>query len=225
MQHEMNEAIDEKAQEMEEKNVSSDTPEQPKELDKETQAYISAMMKMLHDRQSSPQIVQMLKESPPEESIPAVALTLNDNFESQLKSQGKQPKLETLLIAGTYLVADLVEIGNAAQAFEVTEDQVPMLLQSTMQKYIERGLKDGSIDPVELQAAVEPLMGEEHKAAGIMMAEDNGLPMEANQRTAMEAYGRQREMAANNRNAAKMAQEQQKQKGMMQGPPQQQGGQ
>lgn len=161
------------------------------EMSKADQAYISGLMKLLHGKQTAPMIEEMLQSGPPEKSIPTAALTVNDQMEQAV---GKKPPLETCLIAGVYLVQDLIEIGNTAGWFEVVEEkQIQSILQDTMQQYIEKGLKDGSIDPVELQEKIEPLMTEDQRATGLQAAEMTGVPTQANEQTVMSAFGRQKE--------------------------------
>lgn len=161
------------------------------EMSKADQAYISGLMKLLHSKETAPSVEEMLQSGPPEKTIPAVALQVNAQMEEAVE---KKPSLETALTAGVYLVSDLVEIGNTAGFFQIeSEEQVRPILQDVMQQYIERGLKDGSIDPVELQEKVEPLMTEDQRATGMQAAEMTGIPKAPTQQTAMNAYGSQME--------------------------------
>jgi hypothetical protein len=161
------------------------------ELSQADQAYISGLMKLLHSKDTAPHVEEMLKSGPPEQTIPATALQINGQME---EAAGQKPPLETALIAGVYLVQDLIEIGNAAGYFELQDpEQMKPILQTTMQQYIEAGLQDGTIDPVELQEKVEPLMDEEQRATGMQAAELTGIPKAPTQETAMSAYGRQME--------------------------------
>lgn len=175
-------------------------------IQKEIEGYISGLSKMLHSKQSSKQVVDMLGSAPPEKSIPETALMVNAQMEEATSAKGKKPSLDVLLAAGIFLTNDLIEIGNAAGVFQIEgEQQVQPLLKGTLQAYIEKGLADGTMDPVELQEKVGPLMSEEHQAAGLQGAEMSGIPTAANEMTAMEQYANKRE-----------------QKGMLKG--QQQGG-
>lgn len=162
-----------------------------KELSKADQAYLSGLMKLLHSKETAPSVEEMLKSGPPEKTVPVVALQINSQMEEAV---AKKPSLETSLIAGTYLVQDLIEIGNTAGYFDIQdEESIRPILQDTIQQYIEKGLADGSIDPVELQEKVEPLMSEDQKATGMQAAELTGVPTAPTQDTAMAAYGRQME--------------------------------
>lgn len=173
-------------------------PQMNPKVQKEAEAYITGLSKMLHSKETSRQVVGMLEAGDPQVTVPETALQVNSMMEQSVK---KKPSLDVLVNAGAFLVSDLIEIGNAAGIFEITEpEQIEPILKSTMQTYIEKGLADGSIDPVELQNMAEPMMDEEHRAAGLEGAEMFGVPTEANETTAMSVYGAQ-----------------QKRKGMMQG--------
>jgi len=159
-------------------------------LSEADQAYIGGLMKMLHSKETAPLVEEMLQAGEPGDTIPRIANQINDQMEQAVK---KKPALETALAAGIYLVQDLIEIGRAAGYFDVTEDQMQPIFRDTMQIYIEAGLNDGSIDPIELQEKVEPLMDEQQKATGLQAAELTGVPKQATEQTAMAAYGAKRE--------------------------------
>lgn len=181
------------------KEVPVEQPQEDQKLDpkieKEMQSYIMGLSKILHGQKTQPQVVQMLKSGgDPEKLVPQVALLVNDQMEQAVTGKGKKPSLETLVGASQFLVGDLIEMGNAMGIFQVeTPEQVEPILKNTMQAYIEKGLKDGSLDPIELQQKVEPLMSEEHRALGMEAAKRSGVPEAPSQMTAMEAYARQRE--------------------------------
>lgn len=176
--------------------VLQDAPEEQKidpKIQREAEAYILGLSKMLHSKNTSPKVQEMLKAGDPQETIPEVAMLVNDQMEQAATKGGKKPSLDTLVAASQFLVGDLIEIGNASGAFKLeSEDEVAMVLQNTMQKYIEKGLADGSLDPIELQKKTEPLMSEEHRNAGLRGAEASGVPTEPSQMTAMEAYAKQK---------------------------------
>lgn len=161
--------------------------EEKKSLTKADQAYINGLMKLLHSKDTAPAIDEMLQSGPPEKTIPAIILQVSDQLDSAI---GKKPELGTSLMGGVYLANDLIEIGNAGGFFQLdAEKSIGPILKSAMQQYIERGLKDGSIDPVELQTMTEPLLNEQQKAAGMKSAGQHGLPGQANESVAMSSYG------------------------------------
>jgi hypothetical protein len=161
--------------------------------EKEVQAYVLGLSKMLHSKQTSPKVLEMLKAGEPEKTIPHTAMMLNQQMEDAVRAKGKSPSLDTLFAAGQFLVGDLIEIGNAAGIFQLeTEEQIAPIVQNTFQVYIEKGLKDGTIDPIELQKKVEPLMSDEHKQLGLQAAQRTGVPEQPDETTAMEMYAMQR---------------------------------
>lgn len=169
-------------------------PELSPQAQKEVQAYNSALSRMLHNPKTSGSIVEMLKAGEPMETVPSTALLVNGQMEAQAIKGGKKPSLEILLNAGIFLCSDLIEIGNAAGIFNLqTEEEVGPIVKTTIQTYIEKGLADGTIDPVELQTLAEPRMTDDHKALGLEAAKGTGISMEADDRVAMQAYGQQME--------------------------------
>lgn len=164
--------------------MSTDTP---KELSQQDQAYISGIMKLMHSKKTAPMVEEMLQAGPPEDVIPKIAMMLNDQME---KAVGQKPSLETLLAAFIALVQDLIELGNVGGFWKIdSEEQIGLILKTTLQTYIEKGLKDGTIDPVELQEKAGALMSEEQKQQGMSAGSQYGVPTEANQNTAMASYG------------------------------------
>jgi len=178
---------------MEEQQTGQEPTVDP-QTEQEVQSYVMGLSKILHGQKTQPQVISMLKSGgEPEKLIPQVALMINDQMEQAVKGKGKKPSLEVLVAASQFLVGDLIEMGNAVGTFQIeSEEQVAPILKNTMQMYIEKGLKDGSLDPIELQKKVEPLMTEEHKSLGIEATKRSGLPEAPGQLTAMEAYARQR---------------------------------
>ena len=167
--------------------------ELPPQAKREVEAYVLGLSKMLHSKETSRKVLDMLKSGPPEQVIPYTALQVNQQMESAVTAKGKKPSLDTLFAAGQFLVGDLIEIGNAAGIFQLeTEEQIAPIVQNTFQVYIEKGLKNGTIDPIELQKKVEPLMPEEHRQLGLQAAKRTGVPEQPDEGTAMEVYAMQR---------------------------------
>jgi hypothetical protein len=160
-------------------------------LEPQDEAYILGLMKLLHSKETSPMVDDMLKNGgDPKVTIPKVAMLVNQKMAD---ATGKVPSLRTALAAFMYLVGDLIELGNKAGFFNIeTEEDISVILKATLQAYIEKGLKDGTIDPVELQKEIEPLLSEEQRTMGSEAANGSGLPMDANHDTAMASYGMQK---------------------------------
>lgn len=205
-------------------------PEEPQvspQEEREMQAYVSGLSKMLHGKDTRDKVYGILKAGPPEKTIPEAALLINGQMEDAARSKGKPPSLKVLLNSGVYLVSDLAEIGLAGGFWQLTEDQMPPILQETMQKYIEVGIKKGTVDPLEIQGIAEKNLSPEQREQGLSMGQQTGVPGEMDNSVQMEAYasGRERKMqdkfaqkeAASNAGALKGA--------IAQPQPQQQGGQ
>lgn len=166
--------------------------EEEQQLSRKDQAYIGGLMKMLHSKETSSTIDEMLQAGPPEQTIPEISMMVSRQMEDAVSKKATKPELETILKGGIYLVSDLIEIGNAGGFFQIeSEEQVQPIMQATFQKYIETGLEDGSIDPIELQAKVEPLLNEQQIQVGSEAASGSGIPMKPDQSTTMAAYGAQ----------------------------------
>lgn len=145
--------------------------------------YTSILMNLMHSKNTRDDVINMLKSSKdPYITIPQAAMAINDSASNQIKTQGgKGVDIETQFMASQYLVQDLMEIGNAYQLFQVSQEDFGPLLQDSMQMYIERGLKDGSIDPIELQLTAESAMTENQRIGGQYLAQQCGLGHAPNQ--------------------------------------------
>lgn len=170
-------------------------PEQ-KQLDpkeqKEIDVYTNGMINFLYNKKTGPQVYEMLKSAPPEKSIPQTTLTINSRMEQAISSKGQKPSLSVLLASNMNLMGELVTIGEAGGFFQLSQEELQPILKDTIQTYIQNGLKNKTIDPIELQQAIEPMMNEEQKAQGMEAAQATGVPGEPGQEAAMERYAEQR---------------------------------
>ena len=188
--------------------ANQEQPEQSalsKKEERQVQAYVTGLAKMLHGESTRQQIYNILQAGPPQETIPQAAMLVNERMEEAAGAKGQDPSPKVLLNAAIYLVSDLVEIGHAGGFFQLTKEDLPMILQDTMQEYIHSGLKKGTIDPVELQALTEANMTPEQKAQGMSMAGRAGIAPEAGPSVQMEQYAVQRENKVKNQVADKAA--------------------
>jgi hypothetical protein len=164
-------------------------PEKQQKVDN----YVLGLASLLHDKKTKSTIYDMLKSAPPEKSIPNTANMVNQKMEGSIKQKGQQIPLEIGLNANIFLVSELAMIGNEGGFFELNEDDVGEILKSTLQSYIHKGLKDKTIDPVELQQKMEGLLTDQERSNGIQTGQKMGIPGEAGMKTAMESYASQRE--------------------------------
>jgi len=201
---------------MEEVPQEGQPPQEPVDpkVQQQVEAYVSALSKLLHGKDTKEQVYSMLQSGPPEKSIPAAAMQINDQAEVAFKKGGGKVGLDTLAAAAQFLVGDLIEIGNAGGFFEVNPEDpemLKMLMMDTMQPYIERGLANGTIDPIELQKKVEPLMNPEAKQHFGAMGQEGGIPSEPNEGTAMESYANDKVQQSRKGMEREMMQQQQAQ--------------
>ncbi len=200
--------------------------------ERKIESYASALISVVYNKKTGASIVEMLKGAPPEKSIPQVVLQVNGMVEdSARRGDGENPSLGVLLNSNMLLIKELLDVGEAGGFFQLEGEQVKQVLQSTMQRYIENGLKNKTIDPVELQREVEPLMDETQSAEGMAAGQATGVPQQAGVEAAMETHAtsaveRERGMVATGAaGKANQAQGQQQQGAMQQAQAQpQQGG-
>ena len=161
---------------------------------KRIDSYTTLLMDMIHNKATSGKVLDMLKADKPERSVPSTALTINDTAMNMMQETGESVTPDILLPSSVYLVGDLIDTGNSSGIFNVTEQQIPGIFQSTVQGYIEKGLKDGSIDPIELQASIEPMLNEQQMAQGQSTMQQSGIPSQPTQQMAMDSYAKKKNM-------------------------------
>lgn len=151
-------------------------PEDKKKQDK-IDSYVVALMNELHGSETRDDVLDILKNGKdPYIGIPEAAMAVNDAAVAKFEQNGVKVDLNTQLNASQYLVNDLMEIGSKFGFFEVTQDDFAPLLEDSLQTYVERGLKDGTIDPVELQLTAEKFTSENQRIAGLYHGQENGVP-------------------------------------------------
>jgi len=136
-------------------------------------------MHMIHNEQTTKDIQEMLSSAPPEQSIPEVVLQLNTMVEESFNKQGGVED-EVKVAGGLYAVSDLAELGNAAGLWDqqLNENDIISIFEKTASKYIEKGLADGTIDPIQLQRDTEPLLPPEVREKATLIQKELGLPDE-----------------------------------------------
>ena len=162
-------------------------------LKKEVEAFVGAISKMFHAPETKGKVYDMLKSAPPEKSIPEAVFHVNLRVAEKLKQKGQNPSMEALFTGTVVAAAELAEIGNTGGFFqeELTERNIKPVVQASLQRMVVEGVKRGLVDPVEFQAAVEPMLSEQQKQVGLEAGRRTGVPAEAGQSQAMEAYAAQ----------------------------------
>lgn len=131
---------------------------------------VAMFMKLIHGDDTQESVLKLLGSQPdPMKAVPITTNALFKRVETQAKKKGAKFTDDVKLAAAQYMVTDLADLGNRAGLWDrqVTEEDMGPILQETMQMYIQAGLKDGSIDPIQLQRDVEKLMTPEQKATAM----------------------------------------------------------
>lgn len=166
------------------------------ELQHKMDTYNTALMHIIHNPKTSKSVVEMLKAAPPEQSIPEISLQLTKTVSDSFQKKGEKVEDAVKLCGAMYMISDLSEIGNTARLWEkpVAEGDISNLLTSVVTKYIHSGLRDKSIDPIQLQADAEDLFNDKQKEVGNQMKEKLGLPDGPTASMGIDVYA-QRKMA------------------------------
>jgi hypothetical protein len=185
----------------------SKSPKEDKKLKKEMNVYEGGISKILHGKQSKAKVYEMLKSAPPEKSIPETTMHINMQMIDILSKRGKKPSLEAIFGGTVFTIHELAEIGEAGGFFEqpLNEENIKPVLQASLQKMIEEGVRAKVIDPIELQEKIEPLLSDEQKQMGLQAGQQTGVPAEPNESVAMERYAQERVMADREQTAKRAA--------------------
>jgi len=157
--------------------------EKDPKIDKQIQSFTSVIMELLHSPKSRDSVTDVLMSNEdPFVTVPMVVLQTNDMAVNLMKQKGVEVPFNIQLAASAALLEDVIHLGYAAVKWEeLTEEDIAALYEDVLQAAIERGLSDGSIDPIQLQLEVEPLMDEDQKRAGTRFKEDAELGDEPSQ--------------------------------------------
>lgn len=139
---------------------------------REGKDYEVVLINLIHSKETRDDVIDMLKSNPdPYISIPQAILTINDMGVKAMKQGGMEISTGAQLVASQFLFDDIVELGKASSSFELGEADIPAIMEDTYQAYVEKGLGDKSIDPIQLQVEVQKAMTEEQVAGGLVMGQ------------------------------------------------------
>jgi hypothetical protein len=126
--------------------------------------------------ESQPGILQMLQsDKEPIASVANTAFAVHKQLETMLVGTGEKMTEVTMALGAAHLVSELIVLAEAANLYTLTSEQRLEAYRHSVMKYFETGLKDGSIDPVELQKTIEPLMTDEQRQYGLEQMEQSGI--------------------------------------------------
>lgn len=168
-------------------------------MQKAAQAYITGLLNMLYHKKTKGKVMDMLKSAPPQSSIPRTTVSITKQMENMVSQKSQLPPLQIRFAGGVAVFSELMELSMAAGLFKGKEPNDPekqKIMMDTVKLYVQQGIKDRTIDPIELQEAVEPLLNDEQRALGQQIAQERGLPERPGVHQAMETYARQKVDAA-----------------------------
>ncbi len=139
----------------------------------------SMMVRLLHSDETRPAVLDLLKSnSDPNIAIPVAGNNILQNIDKRLEKGQQKISNEVKVAAAQGLVTDLIKLGNSEKLWEtpVAEEAVPQIYQDTLQKYIETGVANNTLDPIQLQREAEQLMNDQQKEIGGEMQQRGNLP-------------------------------------------------
>lgn len=147
-------------------------PAQQAQLD----AYMDNATIAVFSEQTQPGILQMLQADKNRvKAVGNTAFQVHLQLEKQLESTGEKMTEITMALGGAHLCSELIVLAKAAKLYELTPDERLEAYRQALMKYFETGLKNGTIDPVEFQKTMEPLMNEEQRNYGLQEMEKSGI--------------------------------------------------
>jgi len=139
-------------------------------------AYSDNATLVVFSEQSQPAILQSLQTGEnPIDSIAKTANLIHKRLQSSLEKEGEKMTEITMCLGAAHLVAELIVLAEAAKLFTLENKDRLEAYRHTLMQYFAAGLKDGSIDPVELQKTIEPLMSDEQRAFGEQQMQQSGI--------------------------------------------------
>ena len=190
--------------------VQSNDPKIKKVI-QEAKGYETVLMQLIHGKKTRDDVIKMLKAGPdPFMTVPQAAMTINDMGVDMMKRGNAPVSVSAQLVSSQFILDDLLKLGQASGAFEFNEEDLPALVEDTYEMYVERGLNDYSIDPIQLQIEAQKAMTEEQMAGGVVLGHGK-IPQQPDQRAMTEQYAqgqvRASQRASQERMAKKGAQE------------------
>lgn len=183
------------------------------EGDRSFKAYRDMIYKMLHSKETKNQIDQMLQSGDPNVTIPQIASTVSDQAVRAFQSGGQELPTKSLVGGSLVLGTELIEIGNSGGFFNVDQRNALPIIERATKAVIKNGIKQGYLDPVEVQNLMESEMDDSQRMAGLRAGRNVGVPGAADEGVAMEQFAGQKvkearaaDARANRRNAPIQAQ-------------------
>lgn len=164
------------AEAVEDQFVNEDMAELGPAQEAQIEAYKDNATKIVFSEDSQAAVLQQLQSGGnPADSISNTAFVLHKRLEGSMAEQGEKMTEVTLALGAAHLVSELVVLAEAAGLYTIPNEDRLEAYKLSVSKYFEAGLKDGSIDPVELQKSIEPLMSREQREYGMQQMESQQI--------------------------------------------------
>lgn len=161
---------------------------------KQAEMVKAAVTDMIYNPSSKKSIQDMLQSGQPKMTVPKTSLAIVKRFEDATTERLGEMPMEMKLLANIHTFQEVLSLATSMGLVpeELEETEVQPMLKDTLQQYIQAGLKDGSLDPIELQQAVEPMLSNSERAIGERLGQEQGVPSQVNQGQMNEAMYNQR---------------------------------
>jgi len=166
----------EQVEEVQDSIINEDAAEISPAQQMQIDAYSDNATLVVFSAESQDAILQSLQTGQnPMDAVAKTANIINKRLQESLSKEGEQMTEITLCLGAAHLVSELIVLAEAAKLFTLTPEQRLEAFRQTLMQYFAAGLKDGSIDPVELQKTIEPLMNQDQRQAGQEFADKSGI--------------------------------------------------
>ena len=158
-------------------------------LKRQVDVISAGLLRLAHGKETRASVAEQLKSGPPEQSIPLTSMMIIKLFKQASTKANQRIPQDVMLASFVVLVADLMELGNAGGFFNVSMEDyntVSIIMEKSLQAFMEAGMKDGSIDPIALQRQIEPLMSQTQRQIGAQGAKQSGVPPEPTEEMAQQ---------------------------------------
>lgn len=157
--------------------VNEDEIELGKPQELQLEAYKDNATLVVFSESSQAAVLQQLQAGKtPMESIASTANLIHKQLEASLSETGEKMTEITLCLGAAHLVSELIVLADAAKLYTLNNEERLQAYQLAVKKYFEDGLKNGTIDIVELQKTMEPLLNEKQRQFGMQEVQRQGLP-------------------------------------------------
>lgn len=191
----------------------------PEEKRRQVEDLTALFVQLIHSKKTSGSVMEMLSAFPTgDKAIPPAANTLLGQVEGRMAQRKQKVPNDVKIAAISYVVSDLALLGNKAGVWEqpVGQDQIQPILQESMQLYIRKGLKNKTLDPIQLQKEAEQLLTPEQRERGLSFGQEGGTPGEPTANMAARQYADQ-QVAGEQGKYAKLQEENAQLKAALQG--------